>query len=55
MTLYILENKSYFNKNDTFLDWQKKNIFGVSLELNIQPQYIADIDFMYRLICYPGI
>ena len=45
MTLYTLENGSYPDENNIFSDWQKKSIFGASLELSIWPQYMAGLDF----------
>ena len=32
MILYTLKNKSYHNKNNISLDWQKKSIFKINVK-----------------------
>ena len=45
MILYSPRNKFYLDENNIFSDWQKGNISKVGLELSIQLQYIADLNF----------
>ena len=55
MILYTPENRSHFDKNDIFLGWQKKSIFGAGLKTSIQPQRVADLDPHCRSVCHLGI
>ena len=55
MTLYILKNKSHFNENYIFLDWQKKSISKVSLEPIARFQYMTSLNLLDKLVYYPNI
>ena len=55
MILHTPGNQLYPDENNTFLDWQTENISGVGLKPNAQPQRVAGLDLLYRLVCHPDI
>ena len=55
MILCALENKPHPNKTDISSDWQKANIFGVSLKSSVQPQCVASLDPWYKSKCHLNI
>ena len=48
MILHTLKNKFHFNETDIFLNWQKINTSGASLQLSVWLQHKVDPDFYYR-------
>ena len=55
MILYTPGTKPYLDENDMSSGWQKGSISGVGLEPGAQPQRVASLDPLCRLVCHPDI